>query len=253
MMPILNTQAFVRKKDRPEARVRLFCFTFAASSAQIFHGWNDYVPDWLEVSGCELPGHGGRLAETPLDAQGAAALEIADILEPVLDRPYALFGHCLGAALAYEATRILRERGKAQPLRLFSSGARGPHLGIPIADVESMEDDEFIEHMHKAYSAPITFLRHPEMRPLFLPMVRADARMTQNYRYVPGPPVDYPVTAMAGETDPDVQREHLEGWRQHTTGSVMTRLYPGNHFYFLDSGPALLADFASALEPHASS
>ena len=252
-MPKVNVEAFVRKQDRPHARVRLFCFTYAGSSAQIFHRWNDYAPEWLEVSGCELPGHGARLAEKPLDTQEAAAVEIADILEPLLDRPYALFGHCLGAALAYEATRVLRDRGKAQPLRLFSSGARGPHLGIPIADVESMEDDEFIEHMHKAYSAPIAFLRHPEMRPLFLPMVRADARMTQTYRYTPGPPVSYPVTAVAGETDPDVQMEHLEGWLQHTAASVATRIYPGNHFFFLESAPRLLAEFSGELEPRESS
>lgn len=247
-MPSLNAEAFVRKNDRPDARIRLFCFTYAASSAQVFFRWNDYAPEWLEISGCELPGHGARLAERPLDHQDAAAVEIADTLEPLLDRPYALFGHCLGAALAYEATRILRERGKEQPVRLFCSGARGPHLGIPIADVESMEDDDFIEHMHKAYAAPIDFLRHPEMRPLFLPMVRADARMTQNYRYQPGLPVSYPVTAVAGETDPDVQQEHLDGWRQHTTASVTTRLYPGNHFFFLESAPRLLTDFVSELE-----
>jgi surfactin synthase thioesterase subunit len=250
-MPAINADAFVRKTDRPQARVRLFCFTFAASSAQIFHGWNDHAPDWIEVSGCELPGHGGRLSETPLDSQDLAAREIADILEPVLDRPYALFGHCLGATLAYEATRLLHQRGKTQPLRLFTSGARGPHLGIPIADVESMEDDEFIEHMHRAYSAPIAFLRHPEMRPLFLPMVRADARMTQNYRYSPGPPAAYPITAVAGETDPDVQLEHLEGWARHTTAGVTTHVYPGSHFFFLDSVPALLADVARQLEPQA--
>ncbi|HWM92615.1 MAG TPA: alpha/beta fold hydrolase [Thermoanaerobaculia bacterium] len=244
----MNAEAFVRKYDRPNARVRLFCFTYAASSAQIFHRWNDHAPEWIEISGCELPGHGARLAEKPIGTQDAAAVEIADTLDPLLDRPYALFGHCLGAALAYEATRILRSRGKAQPVRLFSSGARGPHLGIPIADVESMEDDEFIEHMHKAYSAPIEFLRHPEMRPLFLPMVRADARLTQNYRYQPGPPVSYPITAVAGETDPDVQMEHLEGWRRHTDASVATRIYPGNHFFFLESAPRLLADFVSELE-----
>jgi medium-chain acyl-[acyl-carrier-protein] hydrolase len=243
-----ETLLLVKKSDRPEARVRLFCFTFAGSSAQVFYGWNDHVPEWLEVSGFEMPGHGARLTETPIADQDEAAAAIADALEPYLDRPYALFGHCLGAALAYEATRVLRERGKAQPVHFFSSGARGPHLGIPIADVESLEDDEFIEHMHRAYSAPIEFLRHPEMRPLFLPMVRADARMTQRYRYTPGPPMGYPVTAVAGETDPDVQGEHLEAWRQHTTAPVTTRIYPGNHFFFLESAPRLLADFVAELE-----
>ena len=247
-MPAADTLVLVHKKDRPDARIRLFCFTFAGSSAQIFYNWNEHVPEWLEVSGFEMPGHGARLAETPIDAHAAAAVEIADTLEPFLDRPYALFGHCLGAALAYEATRVLSARGKAQPVRLFSSGARGPHLGIPIADVESMEDDEFIEHMNKAYSAPIEFLRHPEMRPLFLPMVRADARMTQNYKYTPGPQVSYPVTAIAGETDPDVFPDHLTAWHQHTSAGVTTRIYPGNHFFFLESAPRMLADFAAELE-----
>jgi medium-chain acyl-[acyl-carrier-protein] hydrolase len=247
MRPI-NAEAFIRKTDRPNARMRLFCFTYAASSARIFRSWNDYVPEWLEVSGCELPGHGTRLPEKAIDTQDEAAQEIADTLEPLLDRPYALFGHCLGAALAYEATRILRDRGKAQPVHLFCSGARGPHLGIPIGDVENMGDDEFIEHMHAAYSVPIEFLRHPQMGPLFLPMVRADARMTHNYRYSPGPPMSYPITAVAGETDLEILPEHLEGWRQHTTARVTTRLYPGNHFFFQESAPRLLADFVSELE-----
>jgi surfactin synthase thioesterase subunit len=86
------------------------------------------------------------------------------------------------------------------------------------------------------------------MRPLFLPMVRADARMTQNYRYVAGPRVSCPVTAIAGETDPDVYLEHLEGWRQHTTADVTTRIYPGNHFFFLESAPRVLADFTEELD-----
>src|SRR6185295_3964328 len=100
-MPAEADQIFVRKKDRPRARVRLFCFTYAASSAQVFHGWNDYAPEWLEVSGFEMPGHGARLAEVPFDAHGPAAAAIADTLAPWIDRPYALFGHCLGAAHAY--------------------------------------------------------------------------------------------------------------------------------------------------------
>ncbi len=180
-------------------------------------------------------------------------MEIADTLAPFLDRPYALFGHCLGAALAYETTRVLRSRGLPQPRHLFTCGARGPHLGIPIADVESMDDDEFIKHMNETYAAPIEFLNHPEMRPLFLPMVRADARMTQNYRYAPGSPMSFPITAVAGEGDPYVQEGHLGSWRKHTTADVTTRLYPGGHFFFLESAPRLLADFATELEQRESS
>ncbi len=247
-MAAANNRAFVRKQERPHAKLQLFCFTFAGSSAQVFHGWSDYAPDWLEVSGFELPGHGPRMHEKALDAHPEAAVSIADTLEGKLDRPYAIFGHCLGAALGYEATRILRSRGAPQPVHFFACGARGPHYGIPIADVESMEDDEFIQHLSETYAAPTEFLNHPEMRPLFLPMVRADARMTQNYRYTPGRPMDYEITAIAGEEDPYVQLEHLEGWRLHTTSKVTTRFYPGDHFFFMESAARLIEDFSKALQ-----
>jgi len=87
------------------------------------------------------------------------------------------------------------------------------------------------------------------MRPYVLPMVRADAAMTQNYHYDPGPPVTYGITAVAGEDDPYVELEHLDEWRRHTTASVSTRLYPGNHFFFVEGAAQLLSDFTYELEP----
>jgi surfactin synthase thioesterase subunit len=250
MATAASSQVLVRSVQRPDALLRLLCFTYAGSSAQLFLRWNEYAPEWIEVSGFEMPGHGRRLVESkPLDDQTEAAAFIADAILPMLDRPYALFGHCLGAALAYEATRVLKSRGEPQPVHLFTSGACAPHYGIPIANVEGMDDEEFIEHFGSVYGAPLGLLNDPQMRPLVLPMVRADARMTQNYHYVPGPPVDYGITAVAGEGDPDVKLEHLDGWRQHTTANVTTRLYPGNHFFFVESAPRLLSDFADELEP----
>lgn len=246
-------QILVRNAERPEAQLRLFCFAYAGSSAQLFLRWNDYVPEWVEVSGFEMPGHGRRLVESrPIEDQTEAALVIADSIQPMLDRPYAIFGHCLGAALAYEATRVLQSRGVRQPLHFFASGARAPHYGIPIANVEDMDDEEFIEHFGNVYGAPLGLLNDPQMRPLVLPMVRADARMTQNYFYEPGPPVTYGVTAVAGQNDPDVKPEHLSAWQQHTTEKVCTRLYPGTHFFFVDEAPQLLSDFIDELEPRLS-
>src|SRR5215813_106982 len=134
-LPAITNKTFVRGKPRPDALLRIFCFNYAGSSAQLFFNWNDHVPDWVEVSGFELPGHGGRLIDSKaLEKHADAALYIADALTPMLDKPYALCGHCLGGMLAYEATRILRTRGARQPVHLLTSGARGPHYGLPLAD-----------------------------------------------------------------------------------------------------------------------
>jgi medium-chain acyl-[acyl-carrier-protein] hydrolase len=249
-----SNDILIRNEDRPNAQLRLFCFTFAGSSAQVFFDWNDYAPEWLEISGFELPGHGRRLVDSKLvETHAEAAVLIADALSPMLDQPYALYGHCLGGILAYEATRVLSSRGERQPVHLFTSGARGPHLGIPIADVEAMNDEQFIEHFSQVYGAPISLLNDPYMRPLLLPMMRTAARMTQRYRYAPGPPVTYNITAVAGEQDPYVQMCHLEGWRQHTTANVVTRLYPGGHFFFIESASRIIADLSEQLEPQLAS
>lgn len=248
-MPLPTSTVFIPKSERPNAKVRLFCFTYAGASAQSFITWNSYVPEFIEVTGFELPAHGRRLVESPpCKTSQEAAKYIADTLEPVLDRPYALFGHCLGAVLAYEATRILKERGVLQPVHLFASGARGPHCGIPIGDVMNMNDEQFIEHFNKVYGASMDILRNPQLGPLVLPVVKADAYMTQEYRYSPGAPVDYDVTAIAGKDDVDVDLGQMEAWNQHTTGKVTTRFYPGNHFFFLERGPQMLADISQVLE-----
>lgn len=253
-MSALNTTIFIPKSERPDAKIRLFCFTYAGASVQAFINWNTYVPDFIEVIGFELPGHGRRLVESaPCRTSQEAAKYIADTLEPVLDRPYALFGHCLGAVLAYEATRILKDRGVRQPIHLLASGARGPHCGIPIGNVKHMNDDQFIDHFNRVYGASMDILRSPQLGPLVLPVVKADAYMTQEYCYSPGAPVDYDITAIAGEKDPDITTEQMQAWRQHTIGKVTCQFYPGNHFFFLDHGREVLADFSRVLAQYVDS
>ena len=248
MPPAKSSSVFIRKEDRPDARLRLFCFAYAGASAQLFLRWNDYVPDFIEITGFELPGHGRRLMDgKPFNVYEPAARYIAAKLEPILDRPYALFGHCLGAVLAYEATRILKQHGAPEPVHLFTAGARGPHYGIPIADVDNMDDQKFIEHYNNVYGASLDLLKDPQMRSLILPIVRADGHMTQIYRYQPGERMGYNISAVTGECDPDVNLEQMQGWQQHTTGTVTTRLYPGNHFFFLQCASQMLADFSRQL------
>jgi surfactin synthase thioesterase subunit len=111
-----------------------------------------------------------------------------------------------------------------------------------------MNDEQFIDHFNNAYGASMDVLRNPQMRPLVLPIVRADAHMTQVYRYTPGPPLEYNITAIAGQNDCDVNLEQMEAWRQHTTGKVATRLYEGDHFFFLQCAPKMLTEFVSDLD-----
>src|SRR5262249_42750474 len=111
-----------------ESRIRLFCFPYAGSSAQIFHGWQQDLPRTIEVTPVHLPGRGKRIREKPFTELTALAEVLTGEISPHVDKPYALFGHSLGAIIAFEVARGLRRRGLPLPRRLFVSGCRAAQL-----------------------------------------------------------------------------------------------------------------------------
>ena len=116
------------REVKPHARLRIFCFPYAGGGASIFRGWTALLPADLEVCPVQLPGREGRLREAPFTHMEPMVNALVDALQPYFDLPFVLFGHSMGAAIAFELTRELRRRGRPQPLHLFAAGRRAPHL-----------------------------------------------------------------------------------------------------------------------------
>jgi len=74
---------------------------------------------------------------------------------------------------------------------------------------------------------------------LMMPIIRADFKASQTYKYEPGPSLECPLRAFGGLKDDMVPREQVEAWSEHTTNSFRAQMLPGDHF-FLNTSQSLL-------------
>ncbi len=229
-------------------RPRLFCFPFAGGGAAFFRGWNAALGPSIELVPALLPGREGRFREAPVDSFDELVERLHAALPPHGEAPFALFGHSMGAVLAFEIARRLRSAGAAAPIALFVSGARAPKFRLGHTPPPEPTDEQLLEQLRQVNPAAGSPLDTPEARTLLLPALRADTRAYRNYVYRPGAPLDVPVFAYGGEDDPQVGPHHLEAWSEHTRAAFSMRLFPGGHFFLrshaLDFLRALAADLA---------
>jgi medium-chain acyl-[acyl-carrier-protein] hydrolase len=195
-----------------------------------------------DVYAVQLPGREGRLREAPhTDFQRLMAATYG-ALRPYLDAPFALFGHSMGALLAFEFARRLRQEGGPAPLLLFVSGHRAPHLPSPHPPIAHLPDAEFVAEVRQRYDGvPDQVLEHAELMDLLLPGLRADMAVVEGYRFVDEPPLHCPVSAYAGCGDPEAAEPELAAWRVQTSGSFRLHRFPGTHFYLRNARTELLA------------
>ncbi|GAB2633116.1 alpha/beta fold hydrolase [Streptomyces capparidis] len=238
--------------ERPNARVRLYCLPFAGGGAPAYQPWLAHLPSSVRLRAVQLPGRLNRIAEPPLTSLGEVVSAVADALAEDGDElPYALFGHSMGALLAFELTRELRRRDAPAPALLAVSGWPAPdtgpaHLAVT-GPLSGLPDDRFLEVLAKLGGLPEEALAEPELVELMIPSLRADFRIIEGYQYRPQAPLSVPVSVFGGTEDPLASAERLRGWARETTGAVRVRRFPGNHFYLAPQLPAVVGALSEDL------
>ncbi|MBK8254806.1 MAG: hypothetical protein IPK82_19365 [Polyangiaceae bacterium] len=224
----------------PSARMRLFCFPYAGGAAPVFSNWQQELPPEVELCAIQLPGRHERLQETPLRRVEDIVEALVPALLPYLDKPFAMLGHCLGAIIMFETLRVLTTQHKRKATIAFASAAPGPHRYL-VPALSTLSDDEFADVLRSIGLANENVLVDRDAQTHFMPAVKADFDAAAHYSHDSTTPLDIPIVAMAGLSDPFAQVELVDEWRR-VTGRQFTKItFPGGHYFIVPERKAVLS------------
>lgn len=210
---------------------RLVCFPHAGAAADSYVDLSRALTPEIDVHAVQYPGRQDRRDEEPLGTAGEIADETAAVLRAFEDGPFALFGHSMGALIAYETARRLEHEPGGGPLRLFVSGQSAPRVHERRTDLP--DDDGLLDELQRLGISEAA-LADDALLAMSLPVLRADYRVLRSYTWVAGPPLRAGITTLCGDTDPLVTIDDSARWLQHSVLPGRTRIFPGGHFYLGD-------------------
>lgn len=241
----------VRYQPNEQARLRLFCFPYAGGGAALFRQWQDAMPTDVDVCCIQLPGREYRLGKPAYTRMGPLIQDMADAILPYLDRPFAFFGHSMGALVSFELARQLRRRYDRQPVRLYLAAYRAPQLPNPNIKIYHLPSEVF-KVVLRAEGIPEMLLQNEELMQVMLPTLRADFELCDTYEYKEEPVFGCPLSIYGGLEDVRISKADLEAWRIHSSATCSLSMFPGSHFFLHSAQDLLLSAIAQSLEIHLS-
>ena len=246
----MKASLFDIQDKKPGARFRLFCFPYAGGSALIFHNWSKFLPTSLEVCNIQLPGRDKTWQEASHTRLEPMVQAMAEEIKPLLDLPYAFFGHSMGALIAFELARKLREQRSKAPEKLMVSAARAPQDTSAEAPIHLLPQEQFIEALRTYNGIPAEIIENLPTMQLFLPRLRADFAVLETYQYKSGPPLECPLTAFGGSTDNIVSQESLSRWATQTRSNFSIHFFKGDHFFIHSMQEFVLKTICFETQPY---
>jgi medium-chain acyl-[acyl-carrier-protein] hydrolase len=244
--PVLETASwFLNPRPLPGARLRLICLAHAGAGASSFHPWAQALrPAGIEVRSVQYPGRENRLGEPLVPSAREMTAALADAWPELSGgADSVLFGHSMGALLAYELNLELIRRGTPHPpRRLFLSARNPPPTPPKRPPIHHLPDEAFLREVARYYgSLPAVVLADPQLLALVTPILRADFTLVDTYAWAPAPPPRTPLTILGGTEDPWTTDAELADWARYTTGACRFRTIAGGHFFHQKQAAAVQA------------
>lgn len=225
-----------------DQRLKLYCFPHAGAGVSSFQRWPRAIGPVAEVVPGLLPGRDSRRREPRVTTPRALVDDVLATLGPPPEAPYILYGHSLGGLVAYTLTRALHEFGLPLPSLVAVGAGPPPDSTVTALERDGLPDEELVRLLGGFGSDPPPYAEPGGLwYRLILPVLRADIRLARALREAADKPLDTPLLVLSGRDDSLVTPETMTGWRRWTTGPVIERTLPGDHFFVRDPAlPALL-------------
>lgn len=227
----MQSSPWILSWDTPQdPACRLITFSHAGGGATSYRSWPRKLPHDVALHAIQLPGREQRFREPPIWRMDSLISGLLPHVLPLFDRPFVLFGHSLGAKIAYALCARLAAEHHPMPEHLLVSACRAPHLKEP-RPLHNLPDDAFIQELGRFEGTDPAVLAEPELLACFLPMLRADFTIDETWQPTPPLPLPVPIRAFCATEDPEANEGEMTQWEQYTDRLFSISTFPGGHFY----------------------
>jgi medium-chain acyl-[acyl-carrier-protein] hydrolase len=241
----------IRPRPNPSARVRLACIPYAGGGTSIYRSWVPLLPPHVELCLAQLPGREARFNEPLVRSCAEVVDPLVAALAGLEDKPLALFGHSMGALVAFELAKRLEQTPGVNVLALFASGRRAPHVDPHIEPWHSLPDDKFLATVRRLNGTPAEVFENAELMSLMMPILRADLAIDETHRLEPGPSLRCAVVALGGRNDSMASPSSVEAWREYAAGPFRAAFCDGGHFFVQHERGFVLREISAELSARA--
>jgi surfactin synthase thioesterase subunit len=230
----------------PDAEVRLFLFPYAGGNTAMYREWPDLFPADVAAQAVQLPGRVDRRSEEPFDAMDPLVEAMCEAFSAELDdRPYAVFGHSMGALLAYRLALAMEGEGRA-PILLGAAGWAPEGFAVPTQEQLDLPQDELVEWVVSLGSVPPELYQDPELLAMTMPPTRADLKICVDHTD-DGAAMKCPVVTYTAKEDPLMSSEATNSWIPRCSAYLGNCEFPGGHFFIYHEALAITADLTRHL------
>lgn len=233
--------------------IQLICFSHAGGSAALYRPWVKLLAPGIQLVVCQLPGRANRLFETPYEAMSALVTDLLEAMQPLLNKPFAFFGHSMGTKVAYELALALQQQCNAKPVHFFAAASAAPFHPRKRPDIHALDNSEFIAAIKKLGGTPSAVLDNAELMELCLPTLRADFKLVETYLNSSRAKVDCDLSLLGGVMDHTVTPSELADWNKVFSRAEKPQWFPGDHFFINQQASAIIKTIHHKLLPHGQS
>lgn len=228
---IASNKWFITFKQQKNAYMRIFCFHYGGGSASIFRKWSKDILEEAELVAIQLPGREERFSEPLVNNISQVIDNLILNFKQYSDKPFILFGHSIGALIAFEFARILEKRKLVQTKHLIVSGTKAPQIPLKKQPIHNLPKAQFITELKKYNGIPDYIIEDDELISTFIPTIRADFSISETYNYLSAKLLSCPITALGGLNDNSFDSKDLIKWQKQTSNSFTHKFLPGDHFF----------------------